>query len=104
MNPAACLLRVIAACCCATFAAACQRYAPSPLDLQAHHARLLSREPARPDVVEFALRIGTASTGRTAYDPADGLSIPEAEVVALFFNPQLRLARERAKVPRAGAA
>jgi outer membrane protein TolC len=32
------------------------------------------------------------------------LSLREAEVVALFFNPHLRLARQRARVPRAGAA
>lgn len=82
----------------------CQRYSRSPLDLDAHRAAVALRSPIRPDVVEFARRSGAAPAGSGRYDPSDGLSLPEAEAVALFFNPQLRLARQRANVPRAGAA
>lgn len=38
-----------------------------------------------------------------AFDPSDGLSLPEAEPVALVYNRDLRLARLEAGVSRAGA-
>ena len=84
---------------------ACQRYTPAPLDLAAHHAAIYARDISDGRVGEYARRL--AETGRvplTPYDPADGLSLDEAEVVALMFNPDLRLARLRAEVPRVGAA
>src|SRR5688500_8118562 len=85
--------------------AACQRYKPRPLDLAEHHRALLARDPAGPEVADYARQLGVETdAARPRYDPADGLSLAEAEVVALVFNPSLRLARARAKVPLAGAA
>jgi outer membrane protein TolC len=85
--------------------AACQRYAPSPLDLAAHQAALAARDPAAASVVAYARRLEARSgAAPPRYEPADGLSLEEAEVVALLFNPQLRLARLKADVPRVGAA
>lgn len=84
--------------------AGCQRYEPMPLDLAGHDAALLARDPAAGEVVAYARRL--ASLGRDPgriYDPSDGLSLPEAEAVALFFNPALRQVRLQAKVPAVGA-
>ena len=83
---------------------ACQRYTPAPLDLAAHRAAVEARDPGDAAVVDYARRLAAPDDVAAAYDPADGLSLEEAEVVALFFNPQLRLARLKAAVPRVGAA
>ena len=82
---------------------ACQSYAPAPLDLSAHRTSMERRDPAAAEVTAYANRFQTAADAATVYDPADGLSLAEAEVVALFFNPELRLARLKANVPRVGA-
>ena len=82
----------------------CQRYAPEPLDLDAHRRMFESRAPASAEVTDYARRLAEAASSVTTYDPSDGVSLDEAEVVALFFNPSLRTARVRARVPLAGAA
>jgi outer membrane protein, heavy metal efflux system len=84
-------------------ASACQPYARSPFDLRAHHAAVEARAPSADVVVAYVGHI-TQPPRTLQYDPADGLSLQEAEIVALFFNPQLRLARQRANVARVGAA
>ena len=83
---------------------ACQRYAPSPLDVAAHHAQVERRDPRGDAVVQYASRLAESRQVAVSYDPQDGLTLEEATVVALFFNPELRLARLRAEVPRVGAA
>jgi outer membrane protein, heavy metal efflux system len=84
---------------------ACQRYTPAPLDLAAHPATVGARDITAAGVADYARRLGASGgAAATEYNPSDGLSLDEAEVVALFFNPQLRLARLRADVPRVGAA
>src|SRR5688572_19314964 len=84
---------------------ACRSYERVPLDLTAHSLAMESRDLNAPQVVEYARRFSVASTtAPVAYDPSDGLSLAEAEAVALFFNPQLRVARLRANVARVGAA
>ena len=92
-------------------AAGCQTYRPVPLDLRAHGQAWASRDPASPDVVGYAARLAAEraggrapATSAAAYDPTDGLTLPEARVVSLFFNPRLRAARLKARVPAAGAA
>src|SRR5688500_8874313 len=85
--------------------AACQRYAPAPLDLEGYRASLHARDVTGAGVRDYARRLAEGGTGPAGpYDPTDGLSLDEAEVVALFFNPQLRLARLDAAVRRLGAA
>ena len=83
---------------------ACQRYAPSRLDLNAYHASLTDRDAFSGEVAKYAGRLATPTAQPTSFDAKDGLTLAEAEVVALFFNPDLRLARLRADVPRVGAA
>lgn len=79
--------------------AGCQSYEPSPLDLQAFDAsldaRLLDTEP----VTEFARRIDEAGGDVPAtFDLTDGISYAEGEMLALFYNPDLHLARLEAGV------
>ena len=82
---------------------ACQQYAPSPLDLHSHQADLAARDAFAPAVVSYAERLAIPSTQPSRFHADDGLSLQEAEVVALFFNPELRIARLKARVPRVGA-
>jgi len=89
---------------CPLVLTACQRYAPSRLDLNAYHARLAARDPFGAEVATYAERLATPTTQPMTFDAEDGLSLAEAEIVALFFNPDLRLARLRANVARVGAA
>jgi outer membrane protein TolC len=91
----------------AVLLAGCQRYQPAPIDVPGYGALWDARGPADARVVEYARRLaaaGPATAPAVAYDPADGLTLREAEVVALVFNPQLRAARARARVPAVGAA
>lgn len=84
--------------------AACQGYDPMPLDDDAHLQAWANRDPANAAVVEYARTLAERDTQpRGPYNPADGISFPEAEVIALFFNPQLRTARLRADAELAGA-
>ncbi len=100
MNKARWLLLLIPPLVCS----ACQRYARVPLDLRAHQGVIEARDPAGADVAAYANKLAATDEESAPYDPTDGLTLREAEAVALFFNPQLRLARLRANVARVGAA
>jgi outer membrane protein TolC len=89
---------------CPFVVSGCQRYSAQPLDFGRYDAALATRDPAGAEVVVYARSLAQGSATSPTYDPADGLSVEEAEVVALFFNPALRLARLKANVPRVGAA
>jgi cobalt-zinc-cadmium efflux system outer membrane protein len=84
--------------------AGCRSYEPEPLDLAAHRgevsARLDDLEPAR----DFLARLAAAGVPvPDRFDPADGLTLAEGEVLALFQNPDLRLARWEAGIAAATA-
>lgn len=84
--------------------AGCQSYEPAPLDMPAHTAAFLARTPESPEVQAFAAQLApAASAARTPFDATDGLTLHEAELVALVFNNELRQARLQAGVTRAGA-
>ena len=77
----------------------CQSYSASPLDLRSFHSALDSRPLNAEPVEAFAARLRNDDAAIPArIDFADGLSLAEAEVVALFYNPDLRIARLRAGV------
>ncbi len=92
---------------------ACQSYAPEPLELQRHADAFLARTPSSPEVRAFAASLAPVDHPETgapgtndapgSFDPSDGLTLREAELVALVFNPDLRMARLEAGVTRAGA-
>lgn len=83
--------------------AGCRSYEPSPVDLANHRAEFLARTPDSPQVAAFAASLAPGSEPAGPIDTTDGLSCREAELVALVFNAELRLARLRAGVARAGA-
>lgn len=88
----------IGAACLAAFAG-CQSYKARPLDLPAHRAAFLSRSADSAQVRSFAasLHTGAHVSGHAAtFDLADGVSIAEAEVIALVYNADLHAARQRA--------
>jgi len=82
---------------------ACQSYQPEPLDAPSHLAAWRDRTPADDQVSAFARQLATQSSKPAPFNPSDGLTLAEAELVALVFNPDLRLARLRAGVARATA-
>jgi outer membrane protein TolC len=64
------------------------------------NARDICAEPVR----EFARQLLEARPeDGTDFDPTDGVNLQEAEIIALYFNPSLRVARQDAQVPLAGA-
>ncbi|MAH65618.1 MAG: hypothetical protein CMJ27_04390 [Phycisphaerae bacterium] len=81
----------------------CQRYQPRSLDPEEHRARWLERSPQSAGVVEFAQQLADSGDPVSEYDPSDGITCAEAELIALVFNPELRLARLRAGVTAATA-
>ncbi len=85
--------------------ASCQSYERKPLDTDSTRAAIADRTPHSAVVAEFARKLALADTLAVPADfnPADGLTLAEAEVVALVFNPQLRLARLQAGVAKASA-
>ena len=87
-----------------SFLAGCRSYEPRPLDLAGHRGAWHARTPADEPIRAFAKRLAEAgddTAGR--FDPDDGLDLAEAELVALVFNPDLRMARLQAGVARATA-
>jgi cobalt-zinc-cadmium efflux system outer membrane protein len=83
---------------CAWLWPGCTAYEPAPVSLSAHRAAFLERTPesALPPMAGEP-----ASPGMI--DASDGLTLHEAELVALVFNAELRRAREQAGVAQAGA-
>jgi len=83
----------------------CQSYKPQPWDFAAHDIAWENRDPASDGVAEFARRLSTSGSAlQGSFDPTDGLSLAESRVVALFFNPQLRAERLKARAQAVSAA
>lgn len=83
--------------------AGCQTYRPGKLDLPAHKESWLAWEPTHENVSSFATWLGKAPPDTKEFNLGDGLSLGEGEVVAVIFNPDLRIARLRAGVAEATA-
>lgn len=81
----------------------CQFYQPSPLDASAHARAWRDRGPSDEKVRDFARRIETTAPRSVAFNPKDGLTLAEGEVVALVYNSDLRVARLKAGVAQATA-
>jgi len=63
-----------------------------------------ARSPDGVGVREYAAHLTRLNPGKRApFDASDGISLAEAEAVALLFNPSLRVARLKARVPKVGA-
>lgn len=80
----------------------CASYEPNPLDLTRHDARLAARLLEVAPIEAYLNTLGDGSSETPdRFDPADGLSLAEGEVAALFYNPDLRISRLDAGVARA---
>lgn len=89
---------------CVGLLAGCQSYQPLPLDLAEHQADVASRLAQDESLRAFAERLAGGDTDSDdPFDTSNGISSAEAEVIALFYNPDLRLARLRAGVAMANA-
>lgn len=88
---------------CAALLAGCQGYDPQPLDDAAHGTEWARRDPASAPVAEYARTLEQSGAFAGKFNLADGIQLPEAEVIALFFNPDLRAVRADAAVALAGA-
>ncbi len=86
----------------AVMLAGCQSYQSKPLDLAAHRDVWLARTPGDEPVRAFAERLAKSDRS-VVFDLSDGLTLVEGEIVALVFNPDLRLARLRAGIATATA-
>lgn len=83
----------------------CQKYERKPLDLSAHAAEFVSRGVDSEKVAQFAAGLAESGAGNDRrFDLSDGIGPAEAEVIALVFNAELRVARLRAGVAAASAA
>jgi cobalt-zinc-cadmium efflux system outer membrane protein len=81
----------------------CQLYDPSPLDSAGHAEVWRDRSPFSEQVQDFARRLETTTPRSVPFNPSDGITLAEGEVVALVFNPELRVARLKAGVAKATA-
>ena len=79
----------------------CQSYEPRPLDPAAHreawHGRTLEAGSLSDFLERLDENLGERDLGEQVaeFDPGDGLTLREGQLVALVFNPGLRLARLR---------
>lgn len=87
----------------AAFSGGCQTYQPSPLDSTSHAEAWRHRNSSDEKVIEFARRLKTSAPRSVHFNPADGLTMAEGEVVALVYNPDLRVARLKVGSARATA-
>lgn len=83
--------------------ASCQAYEPRPLDPAAHRAAWLARTDAVESLERFLERLEEASRRPFAnLDLEDGVDLSEGRILALAFNPDLRVARLRVGPEAAG--
>jgi outer membrane protein TolC len=81
----------------------CQLYQESPLDPSGHADDWRNRSPTDEQVRDFARRIEASSPRSVPFNPDDGITLAEGELVALVYNPDLRVARLKAGVAKATA-
>jgi CRISPR system Cascade subunit CasA len=81
----------------------CRTHTPAPLALDATEREFLVRSVDGPALAEYSARLAQHAPAAGAFDPTDGLSLAEAEAVALCMNRELRAARLAAGVTRATA-
>ena len=84
-------------------AAGCQSYQRRPLDLTDYASKWVDRALDVEPISTYAASLADTADSPASFDSTDGLSLNEAEAVALHFNPQLRLMRAQAGVPLASA-
>ena len=79
----------------------CETFQPRPVDLSSHDRKWKKLTPSDEKVRTFAQRISIHSRVSSSYNPADGISLHEGKMIALVYNPDLRIARLKAGVAKA---
>lgn len=83
---------------------ACQAYEAAPLDLDGHRERFLARSLTSLEVSDLVDGLEPREPRTSAeFDLSDGISLAEAEAIALVFNADLRVVRLEAGVTLASA-
>lgn len=71
----------------------CQSYEPAPLDITQYQHTLSLRAIDVEPIEAFCQRLTAEGEDvPDAFDLSDGISYAEGEVIALFYNPELRIA------------
>ncbi len=82
----------------------CQSYRANPPILDSHARAWHQRQPDADGVRAYAQSLVRLNAGaRAPFEVSDGLTLEEAESVALLLNPELRVTRLEARVPLLGA-
>ena len=75
--------------------AGCQSYERSPLNILDYRDGMAARISDAEPVSSFLERLTSQGCDvPDRFDPSDGISLAEGEVLALFYNPDLRLVRD----------
>jgi outer membrane protein TolC len=83
----------------------CQSYEREPLDFNIHREVMAMRLAQTEPLEAFTERLEAAEgDAPMRFDVTDGVALEEAEVLALFYRPELRMARAKAGVARAEMA
>ncbi len=85
-----------------TTLAGCQSYQPRPLDARSHLDAWSARAIDDASLSDFIESLDAADHTEP-FEPSDGIDLHEAERIALYYNPDLRLSRLRAGVNAASA-
>jgi len=83
--------------------ASCQTFESRPLNLATHDQKWRAQNPSSEKVHDFAKRLNEAARSSSSFNPSDGLSLNEGKMIALVYNPDLRVARLKAGVAKATA-
>ncbi|MFT6864075.1 MAG: cobalt-zinc-cadmium efflux system outer membrane protein [Akkermansiaceae bacterium] len=83
--------------------AACQAFERRPLDPVTHNERWKAQGASDDKVHAFAKRLTRTTSGASPFNPVDGVSLNEGKIIALVYNPDLRIARLKAGVAKATA-
>lgn len=82
--------------------AGCRTYERAPIDVSVHREEFLTRMPEGEHLRALAEDQNVTNPALfSTFDPSDGIQLAEAELIALVFNADLRVARLRAGVTRA---
>ncbi len=96
-------LRIAAASGAVLLLAGCQTFESRPLNLSTHDQKWRAQGPSGEKVSAFAKRLAKTPSGATTFNPSDGVSLGEGKMIALVYNPDLRVARLKAGVAKAVA-
>ena len=94
-------LRIAAASSAVLLLAGCQAFESRPLSLSAHDQKWRAQGPSSEEVQAFAKRLAQTPSGTSAFNLSNGVSLNEGKMIALVYNPDLRVARLKAGVSKA---